>query len=45
MILTGTTCGVGLEDGRFLAEGDLVETEIEGIGTLRNRVGPHGALG
>jgi 2-keto-4-pentenoate hydratase/2-oxohepta-3-ene-1,7-dioic acid hydratase in catechol pathway len=46
VIATGTPDGVGL--GRtppeYLKEGDLVETEIEGIGTLRNRlllVGDH----
>jgi 2-keto-4-pentenoate hydratase/2-oxohepta-3-ene-1,7-dioic acid hydratase in catechol pathway len=40
IIATGTPEGVGL--GRtppeYLKEGDLVETEIEGIGALRNRV-------
>jgi 2-keto-4-pentenoate hydratase/2-oxohepta-3-ene-1,7-dioic acid hydratase in catechol pathway len=40
VIATGTPEGVGL--GRtppeFLRDGDLVETEIEGIGTLRNRI-------
>lgn len=30
--------GCGLEAGRFLDHGDLVELEIEGIGVLRNRV-------
>lgn len=39
IIFTGTTCGVGLEDGRFLQPGDVVEAEIEAIGTLRNTVG------
>jgi len=39
VIFTGTTSGVGLEDGRFLQPGDVVEAEIEGIGTLRNTVG------
>ena len=29
--------GCGLEQGRFLADGDVVELEIEGIGILRNR--------
>ena len=33
LIFTGTPAGVGP-----LADGDLVEVEIEGIGTLRNRV-------
>jgi 2-keto-4-pentenoate hydratase/2-oxohepta-3-ene-1,7-dioic acid hydratase in catechol pathway len=39
VIFTGTTAGVGLEDGRFLRPGDLVEAEIEGLGVLRNSVG------
>ncbi len=30
--------GCGLELGRFLHPGDLVELEVEGIGVLRNRV-------
>ena len=40
VIATGTPEGVGM--GRtppeFLDDGDVVETEIEGIGTLRNRI-------
>jgi 2-keto-4-pentenoate hydratase/2-oxohepta-3-ene-1,7-dioic acid hydratase in catechol pathway len=40
IIATGTPQGVGL--GRvppeYLNDGDVVETEVEGIGTLRNRV-------
>ncbi|MGB8405604.1 MAG: fumarylacetoacetate hydrolase family protein [Mycobacterium sp.] len=39
LVFTGTTNGVGLEDGRFLKPGDEIEAEIEGIGILRNRVG------
>ena len=39
IVFTGTTCGVGLEDGRFLEPDDVVEAEIEGIGVLRNTVG------
>ena len=31
--------GCGLEHDRFLSPGDVVELEIEGIGTLRNRLG------
>ena len=31
--------GAGIESGRFLSPGDLIEMEIEGIGVLRNRVG------
>jgi 2-keto-4-pentenoate hydratase/2-oxohepta-3-ene-1,7-dioic acid hydratase in catechol pathway len=30
--------GCGLEQMRFLKAGDVVELEVEGIGTLRNRV-------
>jgi 2-keto-4-pentenoate hydratase/2-oxohepta-3-ene-1,7-dioic acid hydratase in catechol pathway len=30
--------GCGLEQGRFLSAGDVVELEVEGIGVLRNRV-------
>jgi 2-keto-4-pentenoate hydratase/2-oxohepta-3-ene-1,7-dioic acid hydratase in catechol pathway len=39
LVFTGTTSGVGLEDGRFLDPGDVVEAEIAGIGVLRNTVG------
>jgi len=39
LLFTGSTCGVGLEDGRFLQPGDRIEAEIEGIGLLVNRVG------
>jgi 2-keto-4-pentenoate hydratase/2-oxohepta-3-ene-1,7-dioic acid hydratase in catechol pathway len=38
VILTGTPAGVGLARGEFLAQGDEVVAEIEGIGTLRNPV-------
>lgn len=40
MILTGTPSGVGFarKPPVFLQEGDVVEVEIESIGTLRNRV-------
>lgn len=40
LIFTGSTCGVGLEDGRFLHVGDQIEAAIAGIGVLRNTVGP-----
>ncbi len=45
MVFTGTTCGVGLEDGRFLTEGQTVETEVQSIGVLRNVVGARGDRG
>jgi len=32
--------GCGLELGRFLNPGDVVELEIDGLGILRNRIGP-----
>ncbi|MFE0463154.1 fumarylacetoacetate hydrolase family protein [Kitasatospora sp. NPDC058965] len=40
LVLTGTPGGVGVarEPQRFLADGDVVETEIPGIGGLRNTV-------
>ncbi len=40
VILTGTPHGVGfaMNPPRFLAQGDLVECEVEGLGRLRNRV-------
>lgn len=44
LLFTGSTCGVGLEDGRFLRPGDRIEAEIEGIGVLRNSVGPQRIL-
>jgi len=31
--------GAGIETGQYLAPGDLIEMEIEGIGVLANRVG------
>ncbi|HEY1596268.1 MAG TPA: fumarylacetoacetate hydrolase family protein, partial [Thermoleophilaceae bacterium] len=38
VILTGTPAGVGsaMEPPRFLADGDVFEVDIEGIGALRN---------
>jgi 2,4-didehydro-3-deoxy-L-rhamnonate hydrolase len=36
LIFTGTPEGVGATTSRFLAPGDVVETQIEGIGSLRN---------
>ncbi len=39
LIFTGTPAGVGwgMKPPRFLAPGDLVETTLEGVGTMRNR--------
>jgi fumarylacetoacetate (FAA) hydrolase len=36
----GNGCILELGDGRWLQPGDVVELEIEGIGVLRNTVGP-----
>jgi 2-keto-4-pentenoate hydratase/2-oxohepta-3-ene-1,7-dioic acid hydratase in catechol pathway len=42
---SGTAAGgSGLELDRWLAPGDVVELEIEGIGVLRNRIGQKGAV-
>jgi 2-keto-4-pentenoate hydratase/2-oxohepta-3-ene-1,7-dioic acid hydratase in catechol pathway len=38
IIATGTPAGVGAARGRFLRDGDTVEVEIEGVGTLANPV-------
>lgn len=37
LIFTGTPEGIGAAQGRFLADGDVVTTRIDGIGTLTNR--------
>jgi fumarylacetoacetate (FAA) hydrolase len=36
----GSGCILEHGDGRWLQPGDVVELEVEGIGVLRNRVGP-----
>jgi fumarylacetoacetate (FAA) hydrolase len=36
----GTGCVLELGDGRWLQPGDVVELEVDGIGVLRNRIGP-----
>ena len=38
LILTGTPAGVGQGRGEFLKAGDVVKLEIEGLGTLTNRI-------
>ena len=38
----GTGCILEAGDGRWLRPGDAVELEVEGIGVLRNTVGPAG---
>jgi acylpyruvate hydrolase len=38
IIATGTPAGVGAAQGRFLRDGDVVEIEVEGLGTLVNPI-------
>ncbi len=38
IIATGTPAGIGAAQGRFLRDGDTVEVEIDGLGTLVNPV-------
>ena len=38
IIATGTPAGVGAAKGRFLRDGETVEVEIDGLGTLSNPV-------
>jgi 2-keto-4-pentenoate hydratase/2-oxohepta-3-ene-1,7-dioic acid hydratase in catechol pathway len=38
VIATGTPAGVGAAQGRFLRDGNVVEIEIDGVGTLSNPV-------
>ena len=37
VIFTGTPGGVGVMEGKFLKEGDVLRTSIEGIGVLENK--------
>ncbi|MDX3901415.1 MAG: fumarylacetoacetate hydrolase family protein [Sphingobium sp.] len=39
LLFTGSTAGVGLEDGRFLKPGDRLTARISGIGALDHHVG------
>ena len=34
---TGTPAGVGATQGKFLKDGDILKTSIEGIGTMENK--------
>lgn len=38
IFVTGTVGGVGQATGEFLAAGDIMETEVHGVGRLRNRI-------
>lgn len=37
VIFTGTPDGIGLAQGKLLADGDVITTKIEGIGSMTNR--------
>ena len=37
IIFTGTPEGVGMAKGQYLADGDVITTTIDGIGTMVNR--------
>jgi 2-keto-4-pentenoate hydratase/2-oxohepta-3-ene-1,7-dioic acid hydratase in catechol pathway len=37
LIFTGTPAGVGAPQGKFLADGDIIVTTIDGIGSITNR--------
>jgi 2-keto-4-pentenoate hydratase/2-oxohepta-3-ene-1,7-dioic acid hydratase in catechol pathway len=37
LIFTGTPAGVGATQGKFLTDGDVIVTTIDGIGTISNR--------
>ena len=37
LLATGTPAGVGMRDGRFLKDGDLVRVEVDGLGAIENR--------
>ncbi len=37
LIFTGTPDGIGITQGKVLADGDVITTRIDGIGTLTNR--------
>jgi 2-keto-4-pentenoate hydratase/2-oxohepta-3-ene-1,7-dioic acid hydratase in catechol pathway len=45
VILTGTPGGVGASDGRFLRPGQVVEVELETVGTLRSTFRSDGLTG
>ena len=38
VIVTGTPAGVGASSGTFLSPGDVVDVDIAGVGSLRNRI-------
>ena len=47
IIFTGTPGGVGIMEGKFLKDGDVLSTSIEGIGTLKNvckRISDHSGV-
>jgi 2-keto-4-pentenoate hydratase/2-oxohepta-3-ene-1,7-dioic acid hydratase in catechol pathway len=43
VMFTGSPAGTAQGSGKFLQPGDIVEASVEGIGTLKNTVGPKSA--
>ncbi len=43
VMFTGSPAGTAQGSGKFLQPGDIVEASVDGIGTLRNTVGPKAA--
>jgi 2-keto-4-pentenoate hydratase/2-oxohepta-3-ene-1,7-dioic acid hydratase in catechol pathway len=43
VMFTGSPAGTAQGSGKFLKPGDVVEAAVEGIGTLKNTVGPKSA--
>jgi 2-keto-4-pentenoate hydratase/2-oxohepta-3-ene-1,7-dioic acid hydratase in catechol pathway len=43
VMFTGSPAGTAQGSGKFLKSGDVVEAAVEGIGTLKNTVGPKSA--
>ena len=37
LVFTGTPAGVGAARGRYLAEGDVITSTMDVVGTMRNR--------
>jgi 2-keto-4-pentenoate hydratase/2-oxohepta-3-ene-1,7-dioic acid hydratase in catechol pathway len=37
LVFSGTPGGVGVAQGLFLADGDVITTTIDGVGTITNR--------
>jgi len=38
VIMTGTPSGVGIFQGKFLKDGDIVKVDLEGFGSISNKI-------